>query len=174
MTCLPVHFTQFFKIFFFNDHSIFLTDVFFSCVRFLSINSLNNKNFPNTQRIWLLYFTTSTAEALCRACYLHLYIWFWLLMSTLNLGSFNIKMQHLVTRYGDHLLQSIQQFSKQLDLSLDGVAAIEANNNFKAYTTPKNPKDLPPAKYSAWKMWQEDGLSAEKIAVRLWLLIKKW
>ncbi|KAK1428580.1 hypothetical protein QVD17_17418 [Tagetes erecta] len=72
--------------------------------------------------------------------------------------------QHLVTRYGDHLLQSIQQFSKQLDLSLDGVAAIEANNNFNPYTTPKQPKDLPPAKYSAWKMWQEDGLSAEKIA----------
>ncbi|MFS7903155.1 putative DNA helicase [Helianthus anomalus] len=72
--------------------------------------------------------------------------------------------QHLVTKYGDHLLQSIQQLSKQLDLSLDGVAAIEANNNGKASTTPKQPKDLQPAKYSAWKMWQEDGLSAEKIA----------
>ncbi|KAK9057500.1 hypothetical protein SSX86_022336 [Deinandra increscens subsp. villosa] len=72
--------------------------------------------------------------------------------------------QHLVTRYGDHLLQSIQQLSKQLDLSLDGVAATEANNNCKPYTTPKQPKDLQPAKYSAWKMWQEDGLTAEKIA----------
>ncbi|XP_024974634.1 uncharacterized protein LOC112512745 isoform X2 [Cynara cardunculus var. scolymus] len=75
--------------------------------------------------------------------------------------------QHLVTRYGDHLLQSIQQLSKQLDLSLDGAAAVEAsqaNNNCKAYTITKQPKDLPPAKYGAWKMWQEDGLSAEKIA----------
>ncbi|KAI3829909.1 hypothetical protein L1987_04040 [Smallanthus sonchifolius] len=72
--------------------------------------------------------------------------------------------QHLVTTYGGHILQSIQQLSKQLDLSLDGVAAIEASNNCKAYTTPRQPKDLPPAKYSAWKMWQEDGLSPEKIA----------
>ena len=78
------------------------------------------------------------------------------------------QMQHLVTRYGDHLLQSIQQLSKQLDLSLDGAAAVEAsqaNNSCKAYTITKQPKDLPPAKYGAWKMWQEDGLSAEKIAV---------
>lgn len=75
--------------------------------------------------------------------------------------------QHLVTKYGDHLLQSIQQLSKQLDLSLDGAAVVEAsqaNNNCKAYTITKQPKDLPPAKYGAWKMWQEDGLSAEKIA----------
>lgn len=79
-------------------------------------------------------------------------------------------LQHLVTRYGDHFLQSIQKLSKQLDLALDGVAAIEvtqALNNCKAYTTPKQPKDLPPAKYSAWKMWQEDGLSTEQIAVCL-------
>ncbi|XP_076957204.1 uncharacterized protein LOC143632618 [Bidens hawaiensis] len=74
--------------------------------------------------------------------------------------------QHLVTKYGDHLLQSIQQLSKQLDLSLDGVAAMEVNtnNNFKTSPISKQPKDLQPAKYSAWKMWQEDGLSAEKIA----------
>ncbi|PWA70601.1 DNA helicase, ATP-dependent, RecQ type [Artemisia annua] len=75
--------------------------------------------------------------------------------------------QHLVTRYGDHFLQSIQKLSKQLDLALDGVGAIEvtqANNSCKAYTIPKQPKDLPPAKYSAWKMWQEDGLSNEQIA----------
>nr|XP_043610948.1 ATP-dependent DNA helicase RecQ-like [Erigeron canadensis] len=69
--------------------------------------------------------------------------------------------QHLVTRYGDHLLLSMQKFSKQLDLSLDGVAAIEVT---QAYMRPKQPKDLPPAKYGAWKMWQEDGLSAEEIA----------
>ncbi|PWA70602.1 DNA helicase, ATP-dependent, RecQ type [Artemisia annua] len=76
--------------------------------------------------------------------------------------------QHLVTRYGDHFLQSIQKLSKQLDLALDGVGAIEvtqANNSCKAYTIPKQPKDLPPAKYSAWKMWQEDGLSNEQIAI---------
>ncbi|PWA58547.1 DNA helicase, ATP-dependent, RecQ type [Artemisia annua] len=75
--------------------------------------------------------------------------------------------QHLVTRYGDYFLQSIQKLSKQLDLALDGVGAIEvtqANNSCKAYTIPKQPKDLPPAKYSAWKMWQEDGLSTEQIA----------
>nr|GEU50162.1 DNA helicase, ATP-dependent, RecQ type [Tanacetum cinerariifolium] len=75
--------------------------------------------------------------------------------------------QHLVTRYGEHFLGSIQKLSKQLDLALDGVGAIEvtqAHNSCKAYTTPKQPKDLPPAKYSAWKMWQEDGRSAEKIA----------
>ncbi|XP_071718043.1 uncharacterized protein [Rutidosis leptorrhynchoides] len=75
--------------------------------------------------------------------------------------------QHLVTKYGDHLLQSIQKFSKELDLSLDGVATIEATqaiNNSKPYMAPKQPKDLAPAKYGAWKMWQEDGLSAEQIA----------
>ncbi|KAL8215133.1 hypothetical protein R6Q57_004582 [Mikania cordata] len=72
--------------------------------------------------------------------------------------------QHLVAMYGDHLLQSIQQLSKQLDLSLDGVAVIETNNNCKTQTITKQPKDLPPAKYSAWKMWQEECLTAEKIA----------
>lgn len=78
-------------------------------------------------------------------------------------------MQHLVTKYGDQILQSIQHLSKKLDLSLDGVGIVEAtqpsNNSSKAYTTRKQPADLPPAKYAAWKMWQEDGLSAEQIAV---------
>ncbi|KVI03754.1 hypothetical protein Ccrd_017930, partial [Cynara cardunculus var. scolymus] len=77
-------------------------------------------------------------------------------MSQPTLKSFVVnQMQHLVTRYGDHLLQSIQQLSKQLDLSLDGAAAVEAsqaNNNCKAYTITKQPKDLPPAKYGAWKI----------------------
>ncbi|KAI3787971.1 hypothetical protein L2E82_00509 [Cichorium intybus] len=73
--------------------------------------------------------------------------------------------QHLVTRYGDQIIQTINQLSKKLELSLDGVAHIESNNNnSKPHTTIKQPKDLPPAKYSAWKMWQEDGRTAEQIA----------
>ncbi|CAH1417998.1 unnamed protein product [Lactuca virosa] len=78
--------------------------------------------------------------------------------------------QHLVTRYGDEIIRVIHELSKKLDLCLDGVAPMETThpqpfNNSKSHTTTiKNPKDLPPAKYTAWKMWQQDGLTAEKIA----------
>lgn len=37
----------------------------------------------------------------------------------------------------------------------------------KMQPVPNQQRKLTPAKYEAWKMWQEDGLSIEKVAVSL-------
>ncbi|KAK2644672.1 hypothetical protein Ddye_019867 [Dipteronia dyeriana] len=81
--------------------------------------------------------------------------------------------QHLVTAHGNHLLQTISNLSQKLNLSLDGEVAVKiastrnlgsvANNQRKLIPT-GNQRKLSPAKYEAWKMWQEDGLSIQKIA----------
>ncbi|KAK4858826.1 hypothetical protein QYF36_022639 [Acer negundo] len=81
--------------------------------------------------------------------------------------------QHLVTAHGNHLLQTISNLSQKLNLSLDGEVAVQigptrnlgsvANNQRKLIPT-RNQRKLSPAKYEAWKMWQEDGLSIQKIA----------
>ncbi|KAK4274954.1 hypothetical protein QN277_018107 [Acacia crassicarpa] len=74
--------------------------------------------------------------------------------------------QHLVTKYGDHFLQAIQQLSQGLNLSLDREASLQAPAVRKVSTVSltNKPKKLTQAKYEAWKMWQEDGLSFQMIA----------
>lgn len=74
-------------------------------------------------------------------------------------------LQHLLAMYGDHILQTIRHLSEGLDLSLDGLANLQAVTSQKVYTVPNHSKELTPAKFQAWKMWQEDGLSIQKIAV---------
>lgn len=65
--------------------------------------------------------------------------------------------------YGDHFIQSIQKFSKELDLSLDGIPESQPSVP-KQKTRVPNEKNLTQAKFQAWKMWQEDGLSLHRIA----------
>lgn len=70
--------------------------------------------------------------------------------------------------YGNHFLESIQRLSQGLNLALDGSASPspEAINKQKVFTLSNHQREsLTPAKISAWKMWQEDGLSVQKIAV---------
>lgn len=76
-----------------------------------------------------------------------------------------LMLQHLVTKHGDYFLQIIQRLSQQLYLSLDGEASIQSAMTRKVYPVPNQPRKLTPAKFEAWKMWHEDGLSIEKIAV---------
>lgn len=73
--------------------------------------------------------------------------------------------QHLVTTYGEYLLQVIQKLSKGLNLSLDGEAILQTNEvrKLSPIVTNKSTK-LSTAKYDAWKMWHEDGLSIHQIA----------
>ncbi|KAL5759023.1 hypothetical protein ACOSP7_021634 [Xanthoceras sorbifolium] len=81
--------------------------------------------------------------------------------------------QHLVMAYGNHLLESIRNLSHKLNLSLDGEAAVQiaptrnlcsVANSQRKLIPAGNQRKLSPAKYEAWKMWQEDGLSIQKIA----------
>ncbi|KAA8550481.1 hypothetical protein F0562_002165 [Nyssa sinensis] len=72
--------------------------------------------------------------------------------------------QHLLTMYGNHFLQSVQRLSQRLNLSLDGEASIQTAITKKVYPVPSQQRTLSPAKFEAWKMWNEDGLSIQKIA----------
>ncbi|GFP97356.1 werner syndrome ATP-dependent helicase [Phtheirospermum japonicum] len=71
--------------------------------------------------------------------------------------------QYFMTTYGDRLLQVIQHLSQELSLSLDGEPIAEAPTPSKLATTPNN-KRLTNAKFEAWRMWQEDGLTFQQIA----------
>jgi hypothetical protein len=80
--------------------------------------------------------------------------------------------QHLVTRYGDYFIQAIQKLSKELNLSLDGEVSVQPIEVRKVspIVTNKSTK-LQGAKFEAWKMWHEEGLSIQKIAVCLTILL---
>ncbi|KAL7113757.1 hypothetical protein ACP275_04G079200 [Erythranthe tilingii] len=71
--------------------------------------------------------------------------------------------QYFLKTYGDHLLQSIQRLSQELGLSLDAEPVSESPTPSKAATLPGN-KRLTPAKFEAWRMWQEEGFTVQKIA----------
>ncbi|KAI5679837.1 hypothetical protein M9H77_01064 [Catharanthus roseus] len=75
--------------------------------------------------------------------------------------------QHFMKVYGDHFLENIRKSSRELDLSLDGVQETQPSpppnlQTLKAKVP--NGKKLAPAKFEAWKKWEEDGLSIERIA----------
>ncbi|KAF7816268.1 Werner syndrome ATP-dependent helicase isogeny [Senna tora] len=74
--------------------------------------------------------------------------------------------QHLVTKYGDRFLEVIQQLSQGLNLSLDGEPSsqIATVRKVTPLSTSNGSKKLTPAKFEAWKMWHEDGLSIQMIA----------
>jgi ATP-dependent DNA helicase RecQ len=69
--------------------------------------------------------------------------------------------------HGDHFLQIIRNLSQGLDLSLDGAADLQTAGTKEVYSLPNPKKNLTPAKVEAWKMWHDDGLSIQKIAVCL-------
>ncbi|XP_019166938.1 PREDICTED: uncharacterized protein LOC109162707 [Ipomoea nil] len=74
--------------------------------------------------------------------------------------------QHFMKTYGDHFLQSLKHLCEELNLSLDGERCtqnVQPSVSAKILTVPSN-KKLTPAKFEAWKMWHEDGLSIQKIA----------
>lgn len=73
-------------------------------------------------------------------------------------------LQHLLAKYGDRILQAIRDLSKGLGLSLDGLSNLQVVNNQNICTASNHLKELTPAKFQAWKMWYEDGLSLQKIA----------
>ncbi|KDO41229.1 hypothetical protein CISIN_1g0444902mg, partial [Citrus sinensis] len=72
--------------------------------------------------------------------------------------------QHLVITHGDHLLQTIRHLSQKLNLSLDGKVGEHTAFTRKLHVVVNTRTKLTPAKYEAWKMWHEDGLSIQKIA----------
>ncbi|KAG5512705.1 hypothetical protein RHGRI_038886 [Rhododendron griersonianum] len=73
--------------------------------------------------------------------------------------------QHLLTKYGDRFIQSVKSLSERLNLSLDGTVEIQPTiAKSTMHAVPKPDRKITPAKYEAWKMWHEDGLSFQKIA----------
>lgn len=75
-------------------------------------------------------------------------------------------LQHLLTKYGDHFIQSVKALSECLNLSLDGNMEVQPTvAKSTMHAVPKPDRKITPAKYEAWKMWHEDGLSFQKIAV---------
>ncbi|KAK7387319.1 hypothetical protein VNO78_28037 [Psophocarpus tetragonolobus] len=76
--------------------------------------------------------------------------------------------QHLVTKYGDHFLQAIQKLSQGLNLTLDGEPRIATaslqTKEVRKVSPATNTRKLTSAKFEAWKMWHEDGLSIHEIA----------
>lgn len=79
-------------------------------------------------------------------------------------------------KHGDHFLQIVNRLSRQLNLSLDGEASVQTATTGKVYPVPNQSnqqRKLTPAKFDAWKMWLEDGLSIQKIAVCLCVFGKK-
>jgi ATP-dependent DNA helicase RecQ len=50
---------------------------------------------------------------------------------------------------------------------LDGGADLQTAGTKKVYSLPNPQKKLTPAKVEAWKMWYEDGLCIQKIAVSI-------
>ncbi|XP_014519149.1 uncharacterized protein LOC106776266 isoform X1 [Vigna radiata var. radiata] len=86
-----------------------------------------------------------------------------------RLANINGVNQHLVMKYGDHFLQVIQKLSQGLNLSLDGeervsTASLQTNAVMKVSPITNKSKKLTSAKFEAWKMWHEDGLSIHDIA----------
>ncbi|KAL0370906.1 UNVERIFIED_CONTAM: hypothetical protein Sangu_0408700 [Sesamum angustifolium] len=71
--------------------------------------------------------------------------------------------QYFLKTYGDHLLEIIQRLSQELGLSLDGEPKAEPPMPTKVAAVPNNNR-LTPAKLDAWKMWQEEGLTIQRIA----------
>ncbi|TMW96201.1 hypothetical protein EJD97_007752 [Solanum chilense] len=71
--------------------------------------------------------------------------------------------QHFIKLYGDNFLLSIKHLSEACNLSLDGEPTSQTSVPSKTLTVPSN-KKLTPAKFEAWKMWHEDGLTFKEIA----------
>lgn len=71
---------------------------------------------------------------------------------------------YLVTTYGDEILQQIDQFSRQLNLSMDGEAIVQLQTSFVKTVHSTSQKKLVPTKHEAWKRWQDDGLTFQEIA----------
>lgn len=76
-------------------------------------------------------------------------------------------LQNFVAKHGDHFLHVIKNHSQELHLSLDGEAetTVQSASGRKLYTDSNQQRKLTPAKFEAWRMWQEDGLSLKEIAV---------
>ncbi|XP_043699015.1 ATP-dependent DNA helicase RecQ-like [Telopea speciosissima] len=72
--------------------------------------------------------------------------------------------QHFLTIYGDYILENIRHLSQGLDLSLDGKASVQATIREKVYPVPNCQRKLTPAKFEAWKMWNENDLCFQEIA----------
>ncbi|CAL8160271.1 unnamed protein product [Prunus armeniaca] len=72
--------------------------------------------------------------------------------------------QHLVVAHGNNFLRIIRDLSQGLNLTLDGEATVQTAITRKVYPVSNQPKKLMPAKFEAWKMWHEEGLSIRKIA----------
>ncbi|CAN4128357.1 unnamed protein product [Withania somnifera] len=71
--------------------------------------------------------------------------------------------QHFIKLYGDNFLQSVKRLSEACNLSLDGDPTSQTSVPSKTLTVPSN-KKLTAAKFEAWKMWHEDGLTFKEIA----------
>ncbi|WCJ34897.1 ATP-dependent DNA helicase RecQ [Euphorbia peplus] len=85
--------------------------------------------------------------------------------SKLRLANIEGVNQHFVTRHGVHLLQTIKHLAEELKLPLDGEATQPTVlSTKKVHPVSSHSKKLSPAKYEAWRMWHEHGLSIHKIA----------
>ncbi|CAL9099341.1 unnamed protein product [Musa textilis] len=70
--------------------------------------------------------------------------------------------QHFVTRYGDEFLTGINKLSQELNLQTDYEGTAQTAKNIKVGASIE--KRASPAKLEAWRLWQHDGLSFQKIA----------
>ncbi|KAK1265466.1 ATP-dependent DNA helicase Q-like 4B [Acorus gramineus] len=70
--------------------------------------------------------------------------------------------QHLVANYGDHIIQTINDMVQELKLSRDGVATVQTAITKRVM--PNSHKGLSSAKFDAWRLWQNNGLSIQEIS----------
>ena len=82
-----------------------------------------------------------------------------------NIWNLNYFLQHLVKTYGDYFLKAIQKLSQGLNLPLDGVASLQTDMVRKVDPQTSEPRKLSSVNLEARKMWHEDGLSIQQIAV---------
>ncbi|KAJ3682940.1 hypothetical protein LUZ60_013167 [Juncus effusus] len=72
--------------------------------------------------------------------------------------------QHLLSKYGDTFLQTINKLSQELKLQMDGSALVIQTQNPTQAQTQASQRKPGAAKIEAWRMWHNDGLSFSQIA----------
>ncbi|KGN53924.2 hypothetical protein Csa_019143 [Cucumis sativus] len=79
-------------------------------------------------------------------------------------------VQDQLKMHGDLILEAVKRLSEEVRLSLGGKYREgngQGTTTRKLYTELNQRRPLALAKFEAWKMWHEDGLSIQRIAVSI-------